>query len=712
MKRLYYLLVMLFLCISLAVPALPARAASVNLLANPSMETATTNAPADWLSNTWGTNTSTFTYETTGRTGNRSLTVTTSAYSNGDAKWFAKPVIITGGKNYTYSDYYKSGVDTRVVAEFVDAAGAYSYTELSPANLSTTWAQYSVDFVAPTSAKQVVIYHLLDKIGSLSIDDASLTEVINTVPVDLENIILNNSFETANGTTPSKWQSSKWGTNTSAFTYEATGRTGNRSATVTTTAYTNGDAKWAFDPVAVTAGKTYMYRDYYKSTVSTRAVAAYINASGTYTYSELAAVPAAPTWTLYETTFVIPAGTTKVTVFHLLDAKGSLTIDDALLQVAIPAVSSIDVPNGSLEEGTTLPSKWQKNSWGSNTAAFTYVSGGRTGAKSVKTTVSNYVDGDAKWYFDPITTLTPGLQYRFTTWYKGTAIPHATAMFTMSDGSVRYSSMPSPLTVSTAWQKYTDTFTVPTGTVSTSAFMFVVSNGWAQTDDYSIADYHPSALKRALVTLTFDDGHEENATNALPILNKYGLKSTQCYATSFIEGKTQKVKNGVLAFSNSGHEICSHTVTHPFLTTLTSIKLDYELKHSKQYLETLTGKPVVNFASPYGDYNATVNAAIAKTYQSHRTVDEGFNSKDNFDAYRLRVQNILDTTNAAQVKAWVDQAKTDNTWLILVYHRIANDPGPYDSTIANFDAHMKAIKISGVTVLTMQAALTELRAQL
>ena len=124
------------------------------------------------------------------------------------------------------------------------------------------------------------------------------------------------------------------------------------------------------------------------------------------------------------------------------------------------------------------------------------------------------------------------------------------------------------------------------------------------------------------------------------------------------------------------------------------------------------GRSVPNFASPYGDYNQTVNAEIKKLYGSHRTVNEGYNSKDNFDAYRLRVQNIFSTTKASEVQAWVERAKADKTWLILVYHRVANDPGTYDSYVADFDAQMAAIKASGVQVKTMAEALAITRAQL
>ena len=139
--------------------------------------------------------------------------------------------------------------------------------------------------------------------------------------------------------------------------------------------------------------------------------------------------------------------------------------------------------------------------------------------------------------------------------------------------------------------------------------MVVNQNGWLQANDYSL-----NGFSRPLLTMTFDDGHEDNRSTALRVLNQYELKTTHCFATSFIEGRSQSVIDGVLAFQKSGHEICSHTVNHPFLTSESSADLTYELQHSKQYLESITGKPVVNFASPYGGYNTNVVSEIKKYY--------------------------------------------------------------------------------------------------
>lgn len=536
-------------------------------------------------------------------------------------------------------------------------------------------------------------------------------------PVDNENLLPNPSVELVdpvNNLKPSSWQSNKWGTNTAVFNYDTTGRTGSRSVTTQVTNYTDGDAKWFFEPVSVTGGKSYLFRDYYKSSVPSRIVVASIDANGAYSYLEQAPATAANTWTQYQTTFIAPANSVKITVFHLIDKVGSLSLDDAYMQIATPITPTPDstVPNGSVETGSTTPTSWQSSSWGTNAPAFQYVTNdGHTGSKSVKVTMNNYQSGDAKWFFDPIKTLTPGKQYRFNAWYKTNVVPHPVAMFIRADGTEQYFGMPAAQPNGTAdWQQYSDTFSVPADAVSVSVFMYINQNGYLQTDDYSVSPYQPSGFNRPLLSMTFDDGHEDNVSTALPLLNQYGFKTTQCYATTFIEGNAQAVTD-ILKFKNSGHEICSHTVTHPFLTTLNGTSLDYELQHSKQYLESIIGQPVLNFASPYGDYNANVNNVIDNYYQSHRTVDEGYNSKDNLDVYRLRVQNVLDTTSANQIKIWVEQAKADNTWLILVYHRVASNPGPYDSYTNVFAQHLTAIQTSGITVKTYQDALTEVRSQ-
>ena len=529
------------------------------------------------------------------------------------------------------------------------------------------------------------------------------------------NLIANASFETGS-TLPSNWTKNKWGTNGATFVYAKTGGyQSSKYARVNMSQWQSGDAKWYFDPVAVQPGAAYTFSDYYKSGVPTRLWVASYDSANTATYFEVAAnVPASSSaWRQASATFTAPANSAKLTVFHLIDRNGWLEMDAASLtaNTAAPTLPN----NGSVEQvsatNPALPAGWQQGGWGTNTPVYEYMNEGHTGSRSVKLTMSNYTDGDAKWMFDPITTLQKGKDYRFSAWYKTNTIPHVVVRTTKADGTDRYFGLPNPEPNGTGWQLYSDTFSVPSDAQSISVFFFLSNNGWVQTDDYTITPYTATSFTKPLVSLTFDDGFEENVTTVLPRLNAKGFKSTQCYATQYVS--ESQVPN-VLAFKNSGHEVCSHTVTHPDLTTLSPIALTTELAQSKSFLEGIVGAgQVKNFASPYGAYNAAVNNEIDNYYRSHRTVDEGYNSKDSLKLYKVKVQNMQSTTTMAEFQSWLDKAKADKTWLVLVYHRVtAGTPGQFDTPETDFVQQLNALSASGLTVKTYDAALNELVPQL
>jgi hypothetical protein len=327
-----------------------------NLLANPSFEDANNGMPESWSSSHWGTNTPGFTYENTGRTGSRSVKVNVVSHTDGDAKWYAEPVAVEEGKSYTYADYYKSSVTTRVVAAFMDDEENYSYMELDAAPSAVNWTQYSATFTTPTNTEKVTIYHLVDSVGTLTIDDTSLM-YNGQPPIDGENIVANPSMETADGSAPEDWASSGWGTNSRSFTYENTGRTGSRSVSTTISSYTDGDAKWYFEPVDVVPSKLYHYMDYYKASTATRVVVAFIDGSNNYTYQELDGAAAANDWTQYTDDFTTPSTAVKAVVYHLIDGVGTVTIDDISL-IKEPEDLPVVHVTGELEENET----WTKGS--------------------------------------------------------------------------------------------------------------------------------------------------------------------------------------------------------------------------------------------------------------------------------------------------------------------------------------------------------------
>ena len=106
-----------------------------------------------------------------------------------------------------------------------------------------------------------------------------------------------------------------------------------------------------------------------------------------------------------------------------------------------------------------------------------------------------------------------------------------------------------------------------------------------------------------------------------------------------------------------GNEIASHTVTHTDLTTETSAQVLSELSASRTALQAITATPITDFAYPFGEYNTSVISQVKSYYSAARGVEDGLNSKDNFNAYDLKVEKRLRHNHTAQIADWVLRLK-------------------------------------------------------
>ncbi len=70
-----------------------------------------------------------------------------------------------------------------------------------------------------------------------------------------------------------------------------------------------------------------------------------------------------------------------------------------------------------------------------------------------------------------------------------------------------------------------------------------------------------------------------------------------------VEFWTKKYPEYVKKISDFGHEIGTHSATHPYMSKLDKGAIEKELLSSKSEIESLTGKTVELFRPPYGDYD-------------------------------------------------------------------------------------------------------------
>ena len=124
-----------------------------------------------------------------------------------------------------------------------------------------------------------------------------------------------------------------------------------------------------------------------------------------------------------------------------------------------------------------------------------------------------------------------------------------------------------------------------------------------------------SANKKDII-ITFDDGYEDNYTNAFPILKKYGMKATIFLITDKIDTGGMLTRQQIKEMADSGLiEFGSHTKTHNNLTKLTPKEIENEFNQSKSTIFDITGQRVYSISYPMGLANEDV-FDIAKKYFS------------------------------------------------------------------------------------------------
>lgn len=111
----------------------------------------------------------------------------------------------------------------------------------------------------------------------------------------------------------------------------------------------------------------------------------------------------------------------------------------------------------------------------------------------------------------------------------------------------------------------------------------------------------PLPLKPILIT--FDDTRTEHLAIAAPLMEQYGFRGVFFIMTVPIGKPGYMTADAIRALSDSGHVIGAHTWDHPYLTRSGSWNYTIQVVQPKQLLEKITGKPVLYFAYPFGEWN-------------------------------------------------------------------------------------------------------------
>jgi len=189
--------------------------------------------------------------------------------------------------------------------------------------------------------------------------------------------------------------------------------------------------------------------------------------------------------------------------------------------------------------------------------------------------------------------------------------------------------------------------------------------------------------RAAAVSVTFDDGYYSQATIGANLLTARNLKGTFFLWIGSLDWSDLTWDNW-RDVAGQGHEIASHSVTHPHLTRLSEIELREELSQSQETINlNIPTHSCLTFAYPYGEHNEFVREVTSEYYIAGR----GVWSPDFLNHYPGGLYDPVDFFNIGcfsfddyfygyvtfeDIKDYLDSAEELNAWFSVYMHDIEN----------------------------------------
>lgn len=191
----------------------------------------------------------------------------------------------------------------------------------------------------------------------------------------------------------------------------------------------------------------------------------------------------------------------------------------------------------------------------------------------------------------------------------------------------------------------------------------------AAQSPYEIARW--SGFRTAAVSYTFDDNCSNQVAIAIPALNTYGFKGTFFLVTNW--GPNWK---GYKSAAQNGHEIGSHTASHPSMGGLTTTEQTSQITSSINAITSNIGIKPVTLAWPNCSVGSTSLAQqyfIASRGCSGQIEPSTPANFMNISSFVCGSAGSIKTSADFQNKA--NSAATSNGWVVYLIHGIDNDGG-------------------------------------
>ncbi len=154
------------------------------------------------------------------------------------------------------------------------------------------------------------------------------------------------------------------------------------------------------------------------------------------------------------------------------------------------------------------------------------------------------------------------------------------------------------------------------------------------------------------VVITFDDGFENNYTQAFAILKQYQFPATIFLITDVVGKPGFLTWDQIKEMEKSGISFGSHTRLHSYLPSIDHAEQRNQIQISKEILETQLGHTIDYLAYPSGGFNESIQALVKESgYKGACTTNRGYHPH-NDDPYEIKRIRFGDQDNSDFV-LWV-----------------------------------------------------------
>lgn len=183
---------------------------------------------------------------------------------------------------------------------------------------------------------------------------------------------------------------------------------------------------------------------------------------------------------------------------------------------------------------------------------------------------------------------------------------------------------------------------------------------------------------KPVISINFDDGYYSQVAYGSKILDEFGMKATIFPVIDTIGEEKYASWQDLDRLAGNGWEIGAHSISHPYLSELSTGDKIREIVGSKGMLED-RGFEVKTFTMPYSEADEESWRYVFEHYEKSRTEGTEHLNYRPFIAHYLNSFMVKADTTIEEVKTLIDECIEKKAWLILVFHRI-NEEGEWSVT--------------------------------